>query len=163
MSLGLTDIYLAGPFFNEEQIKVMDELKRILIDHGLRVCDPRDISPIINQSADEKKTPAFFKEIFDGNITGMELSFGLIAWTDERDTGTSFELGYFYNKILTEEKGFILTFSAQNKPANVMLSQAATQHFKSFEELSCWLDANANNIIEKKHIEHSDEKQQTNE
>lgn len=119
------DVYLAGPFFTDEQKEIMDRAKRILTYRRAVVADPRDFSPIISDMA-EKATPDFCKEVYDGNIYAMENSASCFANIDFKDTGTSFELGWF-----ACAKRPIFTFSFKGTEANVMLAQAAKGHFSS--------------------------------
>jgi nucleoside 2-deoxyribosyltransferase len=128
------DFYLAGPFFNPEQIARMDQVKAMLVREGFVVGDPREMGPVIVNASAEEKTPEFFSKIFRGNVDGMEDSFIILACLDYKDIGTAFELGYFFksNKI-------VLTFAFDNPKTNVMLSQAVDTHFAKPEELEEFL------------------------
>lgn len=133
------DVYLAGPFFSPEQIAVMNRAKALLQSNGLTVCDPRDISPVIAELSDNEKGPKLFKEIFAGNIEGMNRSWVVIAWTDDKDTGTAFEMGYAFAVGALHTRGGLLSFSEKGKSANVMLSQATNGHFITLKQMSDWL------------------------
>jgi nucleoside 2-deoxyribosyltransferase len=133
------DFYLAGPFFNEEQISVMDKAKAILLVNGCSVADPRELGPVIISTPEEKKTVEFFRKIFDGNIEAMNNSAFILACLDFKDTGTAFEIGYFF-----AIKRPILTFSFLGGKTNVMLSQSALHHFASAKELQDFLAAPPN-------------------
>ena len=124
------DIYLAGPFFNDEQKARMDNVKNLLVELGYVVADPREFGPVIVDSAPEAKTPAFFKGIFDGNIQAMDKSFMVLASLDDKDIGTAFELGHMYASLK-----FVTSFAFGGGKTNVMLGQAVDQHFTSPEEL----------------------------
>ena len=131
-------VYLAGPFFTPEQKSVMDEAKALLLAHGLKVCDPRDLNPVISDlPPGAKHPPEFYKNIFQGNVVGIGDSFSIIAWTDIKDTGTAFELGVAWAMTTP-----IITFSATNMSSNVMLAQAAGGHFKSLQALGAFISAN---------------------
>lgn len=124
------DIYLAGPFFNEEQKRVMDAAKAECTRHGMKVCDPRDLNPVLVDMAPEERK-AHTRKIFESNIRAMDHSYMLLACIDDRDTGTAFELGYFY----THDRP-IATFSDKGYGCNVMLAEAADRHWSSIEETS---------------------------
>jgi len=123
------DVYLAGPFFNDAQKARMDLAKSILIEAGLTVADPRELGPIIVDSADHVKTPEFFREIFNGNIEGMIRSFIIVASLDDKDIGTAFELGFGYGTGIP-----LFSFAFDGGKTNVMLGQAVDHHFSSVEE-----------------------------
>jgi len=119
------DVYLAGPFFTEEQKSIMDRAKRLLTQRRIVVADPRDFSPIISDMT-EKPTPELCKEIYDGNIYAMSNSACCFANIDFKDTGTSFEMGWFASR-----RRPILTFSFKGAEANVMLAQSSKGHVSS--------------------------------
>jgi len=135
------DVYLAGPFFNDVQKARMDLAKSILVEAGLTVADPRELGPIIVDTASHVKTPEFFTEIFDGNIEGMKDSFIMVASIDDKDTGTAFEMGWAYGT------GMILfSFAFDGGKTNVMLGQAVDGHFTSAEEFKQFFTSNAEEI-----------------
>ena len=127
------DIYLAGPFFTPEQKSTMKQAKEFFEGRGFSVCDPQDLSPVIVDLPPEERKEKLFKGIFKNNIEAMEKSEYLVACIDDRDTGTSFEMGFFY---AFKGPGRIFTFSAHGYGANVMLSQATTGHAESLDLLS---------------------------
>jgi len=137
------DIYLAGPFFNDAQKARMDLVKSILVEAGFVVADPRELGPIIVDTANHVKTPEFFMEIFDGNIEGMERSFMMVASIDDKDTGTAFEMGWAFGtgKIL-------FSFAFDGGKTNVMLGQAVDGHFTSVEEFKEFFKKYAALIVE---------------
>jgi len=125
------DVYLAGPFFTDEQKRVMDHAKEECFKHGIKVCDPRDLNPVLVDMAPEERKK-HTRNIFLSNITAMRDSFMLLACIDDRDTGTAFELGYFYS--LGDRP--MATFSDKGYGCNVMLSEAADFHWPTVEEMS---------------------------
>jgi hypothetical protein len=125
------DVYLAGPFFNDDQKERMDLAKSIILEAGLTVADPRELGPIIVDSAEHVKTPEFFAEIFEGNIEGMQNSFMMVASIDDKDTGTAFEMGWAYGTGMP-----LFSFVFNEGKTNVMLGQAVDMHLKSIEEFA---------------------------
>lgn len=135
------DVYLAGPFFNDEQKRVMDRAKEILLANGLKVCDPRELNGVIVDDQELRKADRL-KKIYEDNIEGMRSSWSMFACIDDRDTGTSFELGWFaahreWQGVHSHRflGGPIITFSDNGYGCNVMLSQATDLHFASLDEL----------------------------
>jgi nucleoside 2-deoxyribosyltransferase len=128
------DIYLAGPFFNDIQKARMDAVKKDLINAGFKVADPRELGPVIVDTAETEKTPEFFKGIFDGNIEGMNDSYMMVASLDDRDIGTSFEMGYMFS-----EGKSIVSFAFDGGKTNVMLGQAVDRHFTDPNEMIAFL------------------------
>jgi nucleoside 2-deoxyribosyltransferase len=138
------DVYLAGPFFNDKQKATMHAAKEMLQSHGLIVCDPQDLSPVLVDLPPEERKK-HVKDIFTNNIDAMNRSFALLACIDDRDTGTSFELGYCFASF--KEKGPILTFSSQGFGANVMLSEATNAHFETLGDLDVGLRIIGNYLV----------------
>lgn len=136
------DIYLAGPFFNDVQKARMDAVKEICLRNGMRVADPRELGPVIVDTAAHVKTPEFFQKIFDGNIEGMRQSFMILASLDDKDIGTAFEMGWFHAQGIRP----IVSFAFEGGKTNVMLGQAVDGHFTSAEELERFLSLNMTNI-----------------
>lgn len=133
------DVYLAGPFFTPAQKIAMASIKRTLQAAGLRVFDPQEANPVLSDMSAGERTQAVAACIFADNTSGMEYSTAVIAWTDDKDTGTSFELGYFYC-LSGKCRGVpIMTISLTGKPSNVMLAQCADAHFTSLDNLSSFL------------------------
>lgn len=142
------DVYLAGPFFNDYQKSVMDQAKGLLLKHGFKVADPRELGPVIVDMPKEKRTHEVTRGIFDGNIKAMENSIFMLAWADEKDTGTAFELGFAYaRRCLTT-----FTFSVCGKQQNVMIAHAVDGHFNGFANVDEWLRKTRSYISQNKGI-----------
>lgn len=129
------DVYLAGPFFNDQQKSKMDKAKEILTKGGLTVADPRELGPVIVDTQASAKTPEFFASIFEGNINGMNDSYAIVACLDEKDIGTAFELGFFYAASASGPRRPIMSFSAEVGKTNVMLSQSVDCHFSNYQQM----------------------------
>jgi nucleoside 2-deoxyribosyltransferase len=130
------DFYLAGPFFNPEQVARMDQVKSLLERYKFSIGDPREMGPVIVNAKAEARTPEFFNKIFEGNIEGMRDSFAILACLDYKDIGTAFELGHFYHS-----GKLVLSFAFDNSKTNVMLSQAVDGHFSNISALEKFLDS----------------------
>ena len=137
------DLYLAGPFFTDQQKATMDRVKALCEKVGFIVADPRQLGPVIVDTPDKKKTPEFFKKIFDGNIDGMDESRFILACLEDKDIGTSFELGFMYCSGKP-----IISFNFGEGKTNVMLGQAVDFHASTFEALEEFLETNIKNYKE---------------
>jgi nucleoside 2-deoxyribosyltransferase len=139
--------YLAGPFFNAEQKAAMDSLRDALRGQGFSVADPRELGPVIVDTPMVERTPEFFAAIFDGNIEAMNASWSILAWVDEKDIGTAFELGFFYKRNM-QWPGLTFTISlVEGAKTNVMLSNAVDHHFSSMYELYTFVQENKGGLM----------------
>lgn len=149
------DVYLAGPFFNDEQKKNCAAVRLLLETAGLAVCDPQELSPVITDLPESERGPKLFKRVFDGNVEGLERSWAYVFMTDDKDTGTSWEFGYAFKAANVQKKGPLITLSFIGKPANVMLAQAAHLHYKTLDDLSANIGTLATVIKMRKHVLHA--------
>ena len=86
-------VYLAGPFFNEEQIERIDYIEDLLDRLGFDIFSPRQASRIKPNCTKEDMI-----KTFNGNIDNIDKSDFVLAILDGNDTGTMFECGYAYSK-----------------------------------------------------------------
>jgi nucleoside 2-deoxyribosyltransferase len=124
-------IYLAAPFFNEEQLETLRSVEDLLKEHGLKFFSPRLIGGVLNDMTSEVRERSL-KEVFNSNIIGMLNCDIMLAGTGWRDTGTTWEMGWWYGAQCRRP---LLTYAFNGAPANVMLSQSTGHHFASFSEL----------------------------
>ena len=88
-----TRVYLAGPFFNEEQLERISYIETKLDMYGLDVFSPRHASLIKPGCSKEDMI-----ETFKGNVTHIDKADLVLAVLDGNDTGTIWEAGYAYAK-----------------------------------------------------------------
>lgn len=94
---GYPKIYLAGPFFNEEQEERIEAIEQLLEKNHCDVFSPRQASKITKGCSQQDMI-----DTFNGNITHIDEADLVLAILDGNDTGTMFEVGYAYaNKIPT--------------------------------------------------------------
>lgn len=126
-------VYLAGPFFNEEQI---DRVKRV--EDSLKANDTvaEFFSPRLNQTDTYAfGTTEWRKEVFNNDVNHILWADVIVALhdfnEDNVDSGTAWELGYSYsiNKpiILIQEKDCLL---------NLMLSDSLHAFLKHAEDVA---------------------------
>lgn len=83
-------IYLASPFFNEEQVARVLEVKEKLEKLGYKVYSPMHDSKVklpANPSIEDAKL------VFQDNVDHVISAKGVVAILDDYDTGTYFEIG----------------------------------------------------------------------
>ncbi len=97
--------YLAGPFFNSFQVRLIEGLKEQIELSGFSCWSPRDEMMFVPG----KTTP---EEVLAVNIKGLQESSFMVCVTDGKDPGTMFEAGWaFANQMpiiyvwVTGEKG----------------------------------------------------------
>jgi len=121
-------IYLASPFFNEEQLNFVKQIENKLIENNLVFFSPRRCGILKNMSAEERA--ARMADIFAVNINQIENSDCIVAVIDDRDPGTIFEIGFAFGLNIS-----IFTITAKNYGINVMLKYATNDHFSNIDDL----------------------------
>lgn len=116
-------IYIAGPFFNEEQINVIRRIEKSCGKFGLNFFSPRHEGVIVDMTPQQRSDPNILKTIYNSNIEAIKKSTCIIAVIDGKDIGTIFEIGY---AAALGKK--IITFTDLNYGVNVMLSQCVFAH-----------------------------------
>ena len=109
------NVYVAGPFFNKNQIDIIERIKAILEKTSYTYYSPKDeclYTPDNEVTSDE---------VFKGNIEAINKCDFLIAVTDGRDVGTMFEAGYAYRSGIPI---IYLWVNHQNRPFNIMLAES---------------------------------------
>lgn len=131
--------YIAAPFFNLEQIAVIDKIKEILTKHDIDYFSPKDefICPPTADRATRKKT-------FEGNIDAILKSQIMVAVTDGKDMGTLFEAGVAY---IAEIPIIYIAITLGDKPFNLMLAESSFSVCKSLEELDILLSGPFEQIL----------------
>jgi len=154
-------VYIASPFFNEEEISRVKRMEKLLEGRGYDVYSPMRDGIVLTPDATLEQRLSTYRENVD-EVMKCDL---LLAITATRDTGTSVEHGVkigqwetirevirsihdndpelLSNKeklVLEQETPRIITFADNDRPANVMLLGAVLRHCSSWDELSEYLD-----------------------
>ena len=87
----MNKFYLAGPFFNDEQLTVVREIEDRADELGLDCFSPR-----IQCLCPPNAPPEQRKASFEGNCKGIEGSEFILARIDDFDPGTIWELGFAF-------------------------------------------------------------------
>lgn len=129
-------IYLAGPFFDDEQLNLVKEIERALTVNPTvsEFFSPRKGS--VNNT-DEIGSDHWAKATFEKDISEIRKADAIVAILDyphdNPDSGTAFEIGYAYSL----DKPIVLLHTADNA-INLMISQAARAYLKSIKELKTY-------------------------
>ena len=131
-------VYLAGPFFNEEQVERIEFIENATKEFN--AFSPRKASLITKDSTDNDMV-----ETFKGNVDNIAMSDFVLAVYDGKDTGTMFECGYAYSKNIP-----ILYFSETRNKPNLMLAMSTKLPWVlNREQLKEVLDDILENCLEK--------------
>lgn len=116
-------IYIASPFFNEEQLERVKHIEGMLRMYDFDYFSPRTDTYVKPDSNAIEKQAAF-----NENVKAIENAYAVIAVTDGKDVGTMFEAGYAYAKDVP-----IIYFAETlgDKPFNLMLAQSGNAVCKS--------------------------------
>ncbi len=117
--------YLAGPFFNKDQIEVIDKISSILSKYGVDIYNPKEECIYVKGQTDPK-------DIFDMNMSAIDECSVIIAVTDGKDVGTLFECGYAYGRSV--EIVYVWLNSKGGK-FNIMLKESARCVCLSYEDI----------------------------
>ena len=83
-------VYIAGPFFNEAQLAIIEEIKQQLDSVGIKYFSPKDESMFKQGDAPDK--------ILRLNCEAINSAPFVVVVTDDKDVGTMWEAGYAYAK-----------------------------------------------------------------
>ena len=154
-------IYIASPFFNDEEVRRVKEMEKFLENRGYDVYSPMRDGIMLTPDATQEDRLQVFNENVE-NVFDCDLMMVIVA---TKDTGTSVELGMKYAQwkcrqlkfeqlknddpeiltrhdyqLMSQETPRIITFADNGTEVNVMLLGAVLKHCKSWDELSEYLD-----------------------
>lgn len=84
------DFYLAGPFFNERQLKLQAEIEAAMTINGKKCFSPRLDAGTLG----DNPTKRDMLNVFNADLEAINSCKVLFANVSFRDTGTSVEIGY---------------------------------------------------------------------
>ena len=120
-------VYLAAPFFTEEQIHLRDTIRIILTHKNFNVYSPGDENLITDDSTAEEQQNAF-----KTNLREIDNCDFVIAIGNDYDTGTMIEIGYAFK---ANKPVIYFNNSNDGKRRNLMLADASFISCKSLGEL----------------------------
>lgn len=128
-------VYIAAPFFNEEQIKVVQNIEDMLEREEIEFFSPRSEGTLKQMSHEERVRN--MGKVFDSNIAHMDWCTTAIAVIDGYDKGVLFEMGYLF---ATGKR--IISYTSNYKGINVMLNEAIDFHCESISGLCSAVNGN---------------------
>jgi len=120
--------YLASPFFNTKQLDFIERIENELDGAGIKYFSPRSEGVLIDMTEEERKAKMI--DIFQSNIRHMREASFMVANIDDFDTGTMFEIGFFY--ALGKP---VFTITDNDFGLNIMIRQASTRHNTDLDHL----------------------------
>lgn len=111
-------VYIAAPFFNEEQVAIVQSVEDKLISLDIDFFSPRSEGVLKDMTKEQQQKSK--RKIFDSNIKNMNECSHMIACAEHKDSGTIFEMGYF-----RAQKKPIIIYIEKIKLLNVMLAESA--------------------------------------
>ena len=119
-------VYLAGPFFNQEQIEVQDRVEKLAEKAKLDYFSPR-----LRCLCAPDASFAQRKYTFDMNVNAIELADLVIARIDDFDPGTMWEIGYAYRS----KRPVYAYTTVPGRGLNLMLAQSCKGFLCGFDEI----------------------------
>ena len=133
-------IYLAAPFFNEGQLLRIGIVEQCCRKADLKYFSPRHEGGVINDMDPELRSKSLLR-VFKSNVRGMEASTLMLAGLDDKDTGTTWELGWYYGrKRMGLPIAPLITYSFRPMELNLMLSQSTTGHLQGHQQIEQFID-----------------------
>lgn len=122
-------VYLASPFFNQEEIDKMEIVLSILRDKGLEVFAPFEHQNKHLEFGSMEWRKATFKSDV-GAIDNCDVMVAINCQGNYDDAGTMWEIGYAYAKGIP-----VVLFNNTEKTINLMIADSLHSLIKSYDEL----------------------------
>lgn len=127
-------VYIAGPFFNPEQLDLIINIESVLHANGVSYFSPRSFGVLGEMDPDERRSKT--KIIYDKNIEQIRVNNVMLAVIDDRDVGTIFEIGYAAALRDKFNRRKIVTISNKGYGMNVMLRESVDAHLHGLTNLA---------------------------
>jgi nucleoside 2-deoxyribosyltransferase len=125
-------IYIAGPFFNDQELFVIDHIKDMIKTYNYQYFSPKDELMYVPGVTSPE-------DILRANMNGLMKTDLLIAVTDGKDPGTMFEAGWAYAKGIPII--YVWLTGTKEQKFNVMLAATGSvvrsyiQLFKALDDI----------------------------
>ena len=130
------DFYLAGPFFNEQQIDMQEKIESLMAVQGKKCFSPRKDAGTLGPNP----TVEDMQRVFNTDLDAINHCKYLFANVSFRDTGTSVEIGY----ALSRNIPVILFWNEHvhdSDHVNLMIASACGgKYIKNWVQLSNYLE-----------------------
>ena len=123
----MTKIYIASPFFNEQETEVLGQVETILKERGFSVFSPREHEVREGNVG----SLVWSRETFHNDKSAIDWSdvVVMIYWGNYSDSGTAWECGYAY---ATHKPVIVLQLG---ESSNLMIHEGSHTNLYSVEEL----------------------------
>ena len=118
-------VYLAGPFFNPQQIKLVRTFEVVLTGKGLKVYSPRK-----HQSKAPYGSMKWRRQTFASNVRAIDSADIVFAVYNDEDSGTMWEIGRAWSM-----RKPVLVFNSKEKRVNLMIAQSLYAYLDSVEKV----------------------------
>lgn len=126
----MSKVYLAGPFFNEEQRTTMTRIENLCKYFHVEFFSPR-LECMCPPDADkDTRMSAFYM-----NVTNIDLAKYVLARIDDFDPGTIWEVGYAYK---AEIPTYAFT-TVEGRGLNLMLAASGVKIIQGWDKLAAFL------------------------
>jgi len=132
-------IYLASPFFTPTQLATITAVEATIKAAGLALYSPRNDGVLTQMTPEERQRSA--SKIFRLNCSNIIHAEGVVAVLDEKDTGTTWELGFaYYHRRYFSGRFRIFAYTSTEVKMNVMLAQCFDAHAVGLDQLKYVLE-----------------------
>jgi nucleoside deoxyribosyltransferase len=128
-------IYLAGPFFTQEQALMIRNVEALLLKYNIEHFSPSRDQRQLNSAVDAAEKLWIGKQVFQENIYRLTICRTVLACIDDFDPGTIWEMGYAAGLGRKE----IIAFTTQHHGLNLMLRESCSGFLSGLEEIEAWL------------------------
>jgi len=128
MRMSEMKIYLAAPFFSKEEKVNISMIENLCDYSGIAYFSPRSEGVLGEMSKEDRAE--LMGGIFKSNTNHLDECTHMIAIIDNYDTGTVWEMGYFFAK----EKPCV-SYSPKRYPVNVMLNESILGHAINMQDI----------------------------
>lgn len=125
-------IYLAGPFFNPQELAIIKAVEDVCESVGIVCNSPRKFMVLEPKAPWDDRRAVFLENV--RKINESELVLACIDGSGPLDSGTAWEMGYAY-----ATKRPVVGFSLEGKQINVMLAQGTDGFLRNIEEVRQFL------------------------
>ena len=126
------NIYLASPFFNEEEVNAVKETANVLRWHGHQVYVPMEHEARTDININPTK---FSQETFADDVKAIQEADLVVAlyWGNYSDSGTAWEIGYAYGT-----KTPVIVVHMKEHKSNLMIHESAKANIKGLLNLGIY-------------------------
>ena len=131
-------IYIAGPFFNDEELNIIQKVENILINRGFEIYSPR----LHEDREHEPQSGDWSRQTFlmDRDAIDRSSLMVIVYHGNYSDTGTAWECGYAYAKnkpvVAVHLGGSSNLMVHESAVANISLEELEKYDFKEMKKVA---------------------------